>query len=271
MAKAEEKHRSEFKALPEHNKKSGCVVRCESTYVDKHPHSHRWQAAKRARSRKDVYPIDLKTPRWLTMSLDFIERLRKEGGVADEGAAKGGKAKVATEPFVRSYSPWPHNAHHIIPMSVLWNEVIKKGQAKVADEKQPRMLNLIMRGAILEPYNHNGEPNMVLLPTANREAKVLGLPKHLEHKEKDHPKYSKMVKMQISDVHTKYDGLASDVEAEKHEAEIEIPQIKPPLEKISNAIFDALVAVALANRGKAQTLDGAVASITAQMSNAAAK
>ena len=187
MAKAEEKHRSEFKALPEHNEESGCIVRCQSTYVENHAHSHRWQAAERARSRPDIYPISLDKPRWLTKNLDFIERLRKAGGVAAEGAAKGGKAAIATKPFVRTYSPWPHNAHHIIPISVLWNEVIKKAEAKVPEEKQARMLNLIMRGVLTEPYNHNGEPNMVLLPTADREAKVLGLPKHLERKEQDHP------------------------------------------------------------------------------------
>jgi hypothetical protein len=271
MAKAEEKHRSEFKALPEHSEKSGCIVRCQSTYVEKHAHSHRWQAAERARSRPDIYPISLDKPRWLTKSLDFIERLRNEGGVAAEGAAKGGKAAFSTKPFVRTYSPWPHNAHHIIPMSVLWNEVIKKAEAKVPEEKQPRMLNLIMRGVLTEPYNHNAEPNMVLLPTADREAKLLGLPKHLEQKEKDHPKYSALIKTQITGVHTKYDGLAKDVEAEKHEAEIKPAQIRTPLEDISDAVFEALVAVAKVNKGKAQTLDDSVAAIAAQMSSAAAK
>lgn len=270
MAKAEEEHRSAVKARTEHTRSSGCIVRCETNYVDKHPHSHRWQAAEKARRQKDVYTLPMGPKRFGNWSLEMVQELQSAGALVGKFRKQGEYYGATLKPFVRAFAPFPHNAHHIIPMSVLWNDVIKVAVAKATSDPD-KMLNLVIGGFLTEPYNHNGRPNMVLLPTADSEARALGLPKHLEEAKRNHPDYSDLVTIQVATVPEKYDGLANDLNAGKHDEELSPVKVRPQLERISKAIYEALIAIAKANRGKLQTLDEAVSDIATTMSPAAAR
>src|ERR1043166_9596376 len=252
---SEEEHRSKIEALKAHKPPdSGCVTRCQgSKYVEDQPHSHRWNAAQQARAEKDVYTIPLDEnaaiPHWRKHAL-----MRLGAGLV--GTAKRKSPKNQLKPFYREWWPFPHNAHHIIPMGVLWSTVIDAAVAKVKDENKQKMFDEVIKYFLVEPYNHNHQPNMITLPTKDKESMILGLPIHLHGKNRDHPDYTKPVASQVSaEIPPKYDAMATAVDEKKHVTEEEQVKVKSDLQYISETIYFAIIELAKAKKLAGQSLD----------------
>jgi hypothetical protein len=268
---AEEEHRKKIEKKKEHKAAgSGCVTRCQgSKYVKGNDHSHRWNAAQQARGRKDVYTIDLDTnakiPHW------GVQALRRLGAGLVSGVAGKIKkhAQNQLEPFYRTWWPFPHNAHHIVPVGVLWKEVIDAAVARVDDSNKQKMFDEVIRCALVEPYNHNHQPNMITLPTRNKESVLLGLPIHLQGKKRDHPDYTKPIAAQVkAELPPKYDALVSAVDQKKHVTQKEQAVIEPELKHISETVYSAIIELAKTKKLAGQSLDqaaDAIAELAAQI------
>jgi hypothetical protein len=262
---SESEHRKKIEKLKEHKAAgSGCVIRCQGgKYVKGNDHSHRWNAAQQARAEKDVYTVDLyknaKIPHW------GVHALKRLGaGLVSGVAGKIAKhAQNQLEPFYRAWWPFPHNAHHIIPMGVLWKDVIDAAVAKVQDANKQTMRDEVIRCMLIEPYNHNHQPNMITLPTKNKHSMLLGLPIHLEGDKRDHPDYSKPIAAQVkAECVDKYNALASAVDQGKHVTQKEQDTVEPELKYISETVYWAIIELAKAKKLAGKTLDEAADAIS---------
>ena len=264
---SESEHRKKIEKLKAHKAPgSGCVTRCQGgKYVENNDHSHRWNAAQQARAETDVYTIpldqDVPIPNWRakalrTLGKGLIGIVRKH-------------AKNQLKPFYREWWPFPHNAHHIIPMGVLWSEVIDAAVAKVLDANKQTMFDEVIQCFLVEPYNHNHQPNMITLPTKNKHSMLLGLPIHLQGKNRDHPDYSKPIATQVrAEIPSKYDALASAVDQKKHVTQQERVTVEPELKYISETVYFAIIELSKAKKLAGKTLDQAadqIASLAAQI------
>jgi hypothetical protein len=237
---SENEHRKKIEKMAAHKPpKSGCVTRCQGgKYIEKEKHSHRWNAAVQARSEKKVYTIPLgqnaDIPHWGSKALKRLG----EGliGIAKKHAAN------QLKPFYRSWWPFPHNAHHIIPVSVLWNNVIDVAVAKANDTQT--MFDEVIIGFLTEPYNHNDRPNMITLPTRNKESNILGLPMHTDGRP-DHPDYSTSIETQVTaKIPKKYNRLAKALNKKGHVTKRERVKVKRALVGISKATYKAIITLA---------------------------
>jgi hypothetical protein len=251
-------------ALKKHEKhKPGCIVRCETDYIEGEPCSHRWNAAEQARGEPSVYTVPLNNA-WkiVNWGIKRLKALKGEGALLGAIGNDGQGRNVAfLKPFYRSFIPFPHNAHHIIPMSVLWTKVIDAA-AERASPRSGEMKDLVIVGLLEEAYNHNDRPNMITLPLRTKESELLGLPKHLEDKALNHPVYSeKVAKFVSAKVPPKYSALASDVKAEKHLSGKTAPEVGAELRSISTTVYSAIISLAKASKTADKTLDEAAAAI----------
>jgi len=259
---SENEHRKKVEKRDAHKPPgTGCVTRCQGgKYVENNAHSHRWNAAEQARAETAVYTIPLNNnasiPSWRKPAL---VRLHQEGGLVGRLRKNAGNK---LKPFFRQWWPFPHNAHHIIPMSVLWQNIdVAVAKAK----KDPgKMFDCVIDGMLTEPYNHNDRPNMITLPTANRESKALGLPQHLEDKALDHPSYSDVVAAQVrAKLPPKYGPLATAVDKAEHPDTPEYVKVKSTLVPIAEATYRAIIALAKEKKLAGKTLDESAQEISA--------
>jgi len=266
--KQEEAHRAEIKAMEAHQPPgSGCVVRCESAYVEDNSHSHRWNAAEQARAEPQVYDLPMDEPwRIVGWGIEKLTALKRRGGLAGEiGKDAKGRNVASLKPFYRRFIPFPHNAHHIIPVSVLWRDVIDKAVAKAEDDPGT-MFNLVVGGLLQEPYNHNDRPNMITLPTRVEESRKLGLPMHLQGKCRDHPNYSEVVSAHVrAKVPRKYDQLAQALNDKQHPDSEASVQVKKMLVAISETTYDAIISLARTSAAANKTLDEVAAEIATDL------
>lgn len=253
-------HIKEADAYKAHNPPgSGCIVRCVQDYRPGHAHSHRWNAAERARGEKGVpyTKYDLNSPSTIYRPLAKLQELQARGNVltAAISHSRGASYRSVANPFVYAGHPFPHNAHHIIPMSNFHNCIDESANA--AAPNAGRMYNFIVGGLLTEPYNINGKPNMIVLPTQRRAAKALGLPIHTEGGSCDHPAYRRMVALEINGVFSAaYATLAQDVANAVHKKiSAKAPPMQGTLDAISNKMYGAIVGLSAALRGKAESLD----------------
>jgi hypothetical protein len=180
------------------------------------------------------------------------------------GQARKRAKKQNVIPYPEDFK-FKQNAHHIIPVSVLWRTIEEVTQT-AGKTKQGEMLDLVIDGLLTEKYNINYETNMIILATRSQVAKKLGLPLHLRSKAWNHPDYSAQVEMLMkSNVDPQYSKLANAVRDEKHGKEKETPKVKNKLNRISEGIYDAIIAVGTAAKmspGQSQsTLDDVADSI----------
>jgi hypothetical protein len=252
-------HRSAINAMDAHDAEAdtGCIIRCEPTYVEGNTHSHRWNAAEQARSESRVNYGNITSTKGIdTWDQAKIDALRRLGGVAGPtGASSRGRTEFQLKPFYRDFHPFKHNAHHIIPMGVVW-KCIDKVKAKAAPNGS-RMFDLVIGAILEEPYNINAQVNMILLPTEQEIAMELGLPEHCEGNQRQHKKYQTMASKKVKAKFVKkYRSLADAVAAEQHPKEQKVPDIRSMMEAISKALYEAIIAVSIATRGQAVSLDG---------------
>src|SRR5262249_30665875 len=151
--------------------------------------------------------------------------------------------------------PFPHNAHHIIPMGVLWSKVIDVA-VKKAKKNPTKMFNAVIDSFLTEPYNHNDRPNMITLPTANRESLLTGLPRHLKDKAFDHPDYTLPIASQVTaKIPDRYADLATAADKAGHVSEEEFVKVRGDMVAISEATYNAIIALAKTKALAGQTLD----------------
>jgi len=252
-----DEHIEEIDAYAFHKKsrkKSGCLTRCIQRYQEDDSHSHRWNAARRAWKDRDVYYWDGRDPEgrtWMYRPQATLIRLGATNITHSRGRSFGGGVRD----FATKSDPFPNNAHHIIPLANLHSCIDEA--AAMAKPNQSRMYNIIVGGLLIELYNINDEPNMIILPTEEPAAAFLGLPTHIG----GHSKYRDMVTLLVDQsIIDAYQALADEV-ADKAHGKIleERPRLRETFEGISNGLYDAIVALSkvLRNQDQALTLDEA--------------
>ena len=267
---ATEKHIEGLEAYKEHSAHgTGCIMRCTSGYESGKAHSHRWNAAQRARGEGRIpynrYELYQRTQ--IYRSKERLEEIGATDIAQDVGKRYGGKV----EPFTTMDSPFCHNAHHIIPVGTLMKCIL--AAAGGAKPNAVRMENLIVSGMLGEPYNVNDQPNMIVLPTEPDPADILGLPIHLEGS-RDHPVYSTKIKRFVnSTFNAKYKSLASQVAAESHDETKEhtAPAIRSDLETISNTMYEAIIALAMTRSRVGESLDSVSHALACRYARAVSK
>lgn len=254
MSKA---HVDFVKAHTAHNAPgSGCIIYCTGKYEPGNAHSHRWHAANQARGESRVPYNNYKL--WESQEVDNwseqqLKTLAGEGGLDGPITKAGAKSIGKVQPFYRSFHPFNHDAHHIIPSSNI-EECILKAVAKAAPN-EGRMYDLVVGGLLSEPYNNNDQPNMIVLPTKLRDSQILGLPIHTDG-QPDHKPYRRTVERQIKGkFKSAYRSLAAAVAAEKHPKDQKVPTLGPTLVAISRQNYEAIIAVAMSRASAGKTLD----------------
>ena len=246
----------------------GCVSAHVTTYREGHPCSYRWHAAVRARAETRIrYPAESAERSWN----DNQKNLAKLAAWVKAGKASAvvpteGKVGFTVAPFATCWWPWKNHAHHIIPRSVLVG-VLEKIASK-ADPHEHRMLDVMIHGLLDEEYNLNSDPNVMILPTLDRDAVAMNLPRHLEGTgggTADHPKYSQAVRKQVvRKLRPRYTALMTAMKARRHQGKDEAPAVRPVLEAIATVTYEAILSKAAAcHRGGATnvTLDSIARSL----------
>jgi hypothetical protein len=260
-------HRSAINALTEHQASgSGCVIRCESNYVEGKAHSYRWHASKQANAETDVYTVTMTPWRIVNWGMDKLQALFRQGGLSGGiGADSQGRSEAFLKPFARSFIPFPHNAHHIVPVGVLWADVIDV-VCKKAGDRGADMFGLVIGGFLKEPYNHHDQPNMVVLPTRVKESILLSLPVHLKEGARSHPNYSKAIAAQVkAEVPPKYDDLVKELTEKKHPENKTTAKVKAALVAISKTTYAVIMSIARARKASGAYLEDEAAGIGAQL------
>lgn len=246
------KHEEFVKNHEEHGKKgAGCIVYCAPEYDEGNPHSHRYNAAERARGEGPPYSNYSNDPFEVgTWSLDKLQEFGRQGGLATAIDQSGGNPKAGVKPYSVMFHPFKHQAHHIIPSENFEDAL---GTLIASDHPRAPEVQMYVVGAILkEPYNNNDKPNMIILPSTLEDSQATGLPKHLG----SHPEYSDMVYAKVIRKFNKaYKGVANAIKNMVHLEDTDVPPIKPDMVSISNGVYNAVLAAARAGRTAGQTLN----------------
>lgn len=138
--------------------------------------SHRWQARQRAATTDSAWYNGINSPRWDVVAGNFDGKCRK---------------------------PYYHQAHHIVPNSVLEGCIYQAAQESASFT----LYKLVRMGLLEAKYNLNHKDNMIILPMGKYVAKRLKLPRHLEAGAQAHDAYSKKVKNEVQKVIDQYKRL----------------------------------------------------------------
>lgn len=175
-----------------------CLTRDTSEYRVNWSCSHRWQARLSAEDHAQLYdwpkykrlhdegkPVQTSKqwgfPWWYSGSLD---------------APAKNAWDVAGENFTKKcYTPYWHNAHHLVPNGVLKEAIGSVGK----DLPSPSLVRLNVKQGLLEQkYNLNHKANMIILPMDRSVGAALKLPVHLKTIwERSHGEYSKNVRSNV--------------------------------------------------------------------------
>ncbi|MFY0570110.1 AHH domain-containing protein [Archangium lansingense] len=263
----------------------GCLWSHESKYKDGHRCSYRWQAYEHAKEDKHLYNY----PAYKSLCVDHKPSRRDSFPTA---AYAGPKKRVPTDTYAmwNTFSdhgapsisqpmkkkprpgmwnleypgnftgdfdkPYWHNAHHIIPRSVLQDEL------KEADKDDPRISPMIAQGLLRAEYNLNDKLNMVILPMDRAVAEALNLPRHLlghqakvgedlfgTREETDHPNYSRRIRLMLRPVMNQYRAIMAAKLKEDHPGPPDA-LAREQLEQVSRTIYKAIVTAGKFMKGK---------------------
>lgn len=206
--------------------KPGCLARHEYAFQRGNHCSHRWQAQVKANSDSRYNPAQgrLVTNWSASVQARFV------------AAGKLAFVKVlsafALEPFATGFWPWPNQAHHIVPNSVLRETVLDFSTGAGG------MQDLIFRGLLTEKYNLNDKVNMIPLPTKTKHGQVIGLPIHPSN----HMAYSRNVStLVLYALRATYGPLKGQMaELEKNHEIPEAVDLKERLEAISANLYERI-------------------------------
>ncbi|WP_395844588.1 AHH domain-containing protein [Archangium violaceum] len=269
--------KDDFKAL--HQPKEGeggkgCIWSWNTKYEVGHQCSYRWQAREHALADSHLYnfpaykslcvdhapgPSDVfvtaayRGPKSVAPSNNYALRnnfpykKRPRPGQWDVTLSRN-----FTESWTRPY--W-HNAHHIIPRSVLHDELIEAGK------EDPRITDMIIQGLLKAGYNLNDKKNLIILPMDRAVATSLGLPRHLLGDEAeaheplqgrqiaDHPDYSRRLRFMLRPVINQYKRLVKQKLSEAHPAPPDA-LAKEQVERISETVYKAITKAGPFMKGK---------------------
>lgn len=251
----------------------GCFWRHISPFDRGNQCSHRWHARLQAEGDPQLYDY----PKYKDLCVDHRPGRDDHYPTA---AYRGGKAARPSNNYAMRHAfpnrkrprpgqwnvglgqnfsedatrPYWHNAHHIIPVSIIEDEIARAGEADI------RVSRLIKIGLLKAQYNHNDKPNMVILPHDRVVAAALGLPRHLKghesaahefnptaRRETDHPDYSRRVKFKIRPVIDQYKATVS--KGANHPAPPDA-LAKDALVNVSKEIYAAIKAAGPHMKGK---------------------
>ena len=136
-------------------------------------------------------PSRIKTSAWKKKSPEYCAYLPKPrpgdwdldgptiGPIHRKNYTQGPVTIPAGMNFSQELWPYWNNAHHLIPKGTL--------KAKILEQKDARVSELIQKSLLTVQYNINHKPNMLLMPQDKRVADILGLPRHIQLRDKDAP------------------------------------------------------------------------------------
>jgi len=196
-----------------------CVGAHQYYYKESDSCSYRWQAHFRATGADTgLYG------NW-QQGLGFRNRAAKEASTLFRNRALNApptpapnnpkRSIAAGLPFRTGFSPWPNNAHHLVPDAQL-----RDGIFGVAGEN-PDAQNLIIKGLLDHEMNINHWRNMMILPQQYPDGCALSLPTHPQGD--SHPAYSAKVKSAVDGVLSVYEPIVAEMEDGPVDPEHEVP------------------------------------------------
>lgn len=233
-----------------------CLVTHVSAYVDGDKCSHRWGAYKHAQDMKAWYD-------WPAYrSLEHETRLPPSGRPTKKKWDLDQDTQWNSGPVpnfrLRAGAPYAHNAHHLVPRSVLATAMAK------AAEDDPAIVEITRIALLGAQYNLHDKENMIILPMRKLIAAALGLPRHIAGIDAppgdvaarcDHPVYSSKVLELIKPIFTDFAGMIDDSDHPEEVAEF----AREKLVKVSRDLFDRLRT--WAKKAKGAALDDAPAAV----------
>jgi len=168
----------------------------------------------------------------------------------------------ATMNFTKELWPYWNNAHHLIPKGTF--------QAKVVAEGEP-VSSLIQKALLTAQYNINHKINMLLMPQDKRVAAILGLPRHIQLRDKDapglapicgnHPVYNEMtctIRNGLNSIIRNYRKICNEaIDAVKGTHKVPKPSLdKKKLENLSKRLLKMILGATAAGKiKKGQAID----------------
>lgn len=205
--------------------------------LKEHSCNYRWQAFKKAESRKNTY-------RWTKarragLKVDshgkVVLRARCKSGFITRAAPTGGEWDVTTDPnFLTSCNlPYWHEAHHILPNAEFRGAIANVGKGTPV---APYYVKLIRGGLLKEKYNLNYMVNMIILPMEQRIAAALGLPRHRFSSEVfSHQAYSNSVRVRLDEI---FGPIQQQVQAHRS---ADYKACKKDLESLSDELYASII------------------------------
>lgn len=226
-----------------------CLGRHEA-YYKTDSCSYRWQAVKRATDEDAAIYDSHHDP---TKRLSGTAQRNPSTATADKYASggalvgapgakkksKSGKRKgkyyrhVTALAFRTGFSPYPNQAHHLLPDAEL------RGSVFEVTEEAPQVRDLIFQDLLTETYNLNHWKNMMILPCARTHGKAIGLPTHpCGH---NHVTYSATVRAKVKKALNPYQAAIDDEKQGKPHKRPDSKKIKPDIEAISDGLHALIV------------------------------
>ena len=217
-----------------------CLYEHEYYYQQRNSCSYRWQAHHRATgSDRALYGtlgqgISAPSPGEAATLLRNRALATAPGPVTTSAAGK--KYRLVTgQPFRTAFSPWPNNAHHLIPDAQLMNGIF----SLAAD--LPTVEDLIVQGLLVNQYNLHHWKNMMILPQRKQEGCDLGLPTH--PRGDSHPAYSAKVRDGVDLALKPYKKVVEQVaDGEPHDT-VDPVNVIQALETLSESVHTSIVAM----------------------------
>lgn len=223
MGKEEKRHQYDAEILEKHvqqgDTEGGACLNRHVSYYARQSCSHRFQGRERA-SGEDrtwyewpAYRAGVRAGlecRCQTCSPDGVKRGVVGPGHWDPQGAENYKYRCSR--------PFLHQAHHLIPNSVL-NGCIMRAAESAERKRTPKLYKLIRRGLLEAKYNLNHKKNMIILPMLREYGTALRLPTHLRPGARDHPVYSNLARTMVNEVIAEYARVLDKGEDDKeHDA-----------------------------------------------------
>ncbi|MBZ4415086.1 AHH domain-containing protein [Myxococcus sp. RHSTA-1-4] len=244
----------------------GCLNRHQG-YKESAPCSHQWQGYQKALSDPDVYnwpayeslSVKVRKRSFFMETFWFISRTTRppEKGEWDLSYEFKNRKKKTMKNFrTNASTPYWHEAHHIVPNSVLRGAILSVGRG----HRLEGPIILMVRGGLMgEGYNLNGTLNMIILPMDKRVSLALGLPRHRKtRRTRSHKGYSKHVRKRLDDI---FHPLKDKVD----ECKGRLPRYRKcrrQIEEVSEDLYSEIkgAGVKMKEKGRSQSIDDMPAS-----------
>lgn len=254
---SEKQHLSDKKKIGKHQAVGeACLNRHEGKYKEGDTCSYRWQARLRALDDPKVYNWKAYEPLVGKGPIRTSAKEKADGSPIpwwyrlelQEPKAHSWDLDTGTNFTDKCYTPYWHEAHHIVPNSTLTTGI------KLAAEGHPQPAEVAkhIRGGLLdEGYNLNNKKNMILLPMDHAIAMTIGLPKHRKTpNHRSHKAYSDYVEGKVKAIFT-----STKVKLVKHKVQVTYKPAKRRLESLASGLYDGIKAAGRKMRREGSSRD----------------